>query len=414
MNLKFPTGLLAAALCLMGALTGEEAGTGELLWVFEAASEASYNDYFTEPAIDPDGTIYVALIPSKRSTSGTFYALNPTGTLRWSETFTLTPYESFGEGGETVGFQTPSVGDDGTVYFSCSGSQYAYTPEGMRKWKRTFPTTDPRDRTAITSPIAISQTGRIYLPQGDSGLFELDPVDGKTLWNLKSTSQLRVGHARSVVISPDQSLLFTAWSDNLFRLDADGNVLFKHYGGNKSFPSGAIPSPPALSETGRIFTPQAASEMPYYLGVRDGQPTSFPNFLNNYPGVSVTPVIDHDQSLIFPDKAGHLIKLDQNLNEVWSLDGYADQPVVLSEDGTIFAVTNDHENPTIRNLNSDGQTVFEIAGEMPDNRSTKPSYSPLNVALPLASLTLSDTGSLYAASRNGNHSKSLMVRPLWV
>jgi hypothetical protein len=84
------------------------------------------------------------------------------------------------------------------------------------------------------------------------------------------------------------------------------------------------------------------------------------------------------------------------------LSGYADQSPILCEDGTIFAISNDYKNPTIRNLDANGQTVFEIVGEMPDSGASAPSYpQEHDVVQPLARLALSRSGELYAAARNG-------------
>lgn len=388
---------------------GEEATTGDLLWTFDPGGVASNQSFYTEPAIGPDGTIYVGYVPSKFASSGTFYALNPDGSVKWNDVFAFTAYAA--HAGDKATFQTPSVGDDGTVYLSCSGSQYAYAPEGVRKWKKSYTVNDPRDLTASLAPVAISGKGRIYLPQGDNALMELDPEDGDALWSFKSTAEHRFSFARYAVINAEGSLFFSAWSNNLYKISGDGDLLFRYNSGGKNFPSGGNPS--ALSASGRVISPQGRSYEDQYLAVREAGGGIFPRFLTDYPGVSVSPVIDHEQALVFADREGHLTKLDENLNQVWSLDGYADQSAVLCADGTIYAVSNDFKNPVIRNLDASGQTVFEIAGEMPHPGATKPNYPEgHSVVLPLVNLTLSRTGELYAASRNGKFYAFQAAAPL--
>lgn len=296
MKFNSKAGVLALGALLALSAKGADAEIGDLLWSFQASSSTTNGDYFTQPAIGPDGTIYVGYIPSEFSSSGTFYALNTTGKERWSKSFTFSSY-STGSGHKAV-FQTPSVGDDGTVYLSCSGSQYAFSAEGTRLWKKTYSTTDPRDLTAGLSPVAISSDGRIYLPQGDRSLMELDPSNGNTLWSFQSTAEHRFSFARYAVIDTNGDLFLSAWKNNLFKIGSGGDLIYRYNSGGKDFPSGSNPS--ALSSTGRVVSPQGRSYDHQYLAVRGPDGSSFPTFLTAYPGVSVSPVIDHDQSMWRP------------------------------------------------------------------------------------------------------------------
>jgi len=81
---------------------------------------------FLEPAIGPDGTIYVVFsgyVTVADCGRGILYALNPDGTVKWKK----------GLGGYNMG--APSIGSDGTIYVAGT-YLYAYDPsDGEMIWK---------------------------------------------------------------------------------------------------------------------------------------------------------------------------------------------------------------------------------------------------------------------------------------
>jgi hypothetical protein len=97
---------------------------------------------FTDTALGPDGSIYVA--GTDRSTitaAGTLRKFSPTGDLRWTRHWVPSPQDS--ANGVAV-----AVADDGTVYLlgiargTCEGEGWfvrAYTPGGDLRWKYLTP-----------------------------------------------------------------------------------------------------------------------------------------------------------------------------------------------------------------------------------------------------------------------------------
>ncbi|MGI9242131.1 MAG: PQQ-binding-like beta-propeller repeat protein, partial [Verrucomicrobiales bacterium] len=166
---------------LIGSLARAQEGdpvAGDHLWTFDPGLPDASVDAFTEPAIGPDGTIYIGHNPSPSAGSGMFYAINPDGTLRWSKNFLFhATWEQ-----QTMGFRAPSIDPAGNIYFSAGRNLYSYTAGGTENWKRVLPLTFPRDYAPYIYPIAISEDGRIYMPIDDRALHELDPADGSTLW----------------------------------------------------------------------------------------------------------------------------------------------------------------------------------------------------------------------------------------
>ncbi|MCI2122266.1 MAG: fibronectin type III domain-containing protein, partial [Bacteroidales bacterium] len=93
--------------------------TSTLKWSYICQSQGGA--YGCSPVVDPNsGVIYFGT-----STSGEFYALNPDGTLRWSNSQMKSVNKSY-----------PAIGSDGTVYVMDSGNTlYALSPnDGSVKW----------------------------------------------------------------------------------------------------------------------------------------------------------------------------------------------------------------------------------------------------------------------------------------
>lgn len=160
---------------------------GNVLWQFREydPQERSGADR-ASICVGPDGTAYV----------GTFdhilYAFDPNGTVKWT-------YEA-----QDAIVSTPSLGPDGTVYFSTCNTDYDdYAPqklyaidsEGRYKWSFNV-------NGAYASPPAVSSDGRIYFYDPGRGLVALDP-DGELLWIAGGWPDFYVWDASSPVIGDD-------------------------------------------------------------------------------------------------------------------------------------------------------------------------------------------------------------------
>jgi outer membrane protein assembly factor BamB len=117
-----------------------------------------------EPVLAADGTIYVG-------GNGALSAVNSDGTGKWSF---LVPSHIV---------MSPSVANDGTVYFGCDDSNvYAFAPDGRLKWK--FQTGG-----AVRSTPAITKNGTIYFGSLDNKLYAVG-ADGKLKWALTTGGQV--------------------------------------------------------------------------------------------------------------------------------------------------------------------------------------------------------------------------------
>ncbi len=367
-------------ICLAQFSHAEGPLPGDLLWTVQAAPQGNHQDSFTEPAIGPDGTVYVGHIPSHYAPSGIFYAINPDGTTRWSKSFnfTLASHE-----GHKMGFGTASVAPDGTVHFKCGDTHFAYTSDGEERWKRIFVTPEYRTPTVWIHSAAISEDGSVYLPVDLHGLYRLNPATGANVW---FRSEYYLKSAGSITL--DGNVWITGDSF-LFRFAHDGQIN-SQITGTKQF----SPYSPSLNAAGHIYM------VPRLGVVRPG--ASNVGLDSQYPSITVPPLIGPQNEIIFPDRSGNLYCLEADFTLRWKLTGYADQSPILAEDGTIFAITSDPRSPTIRALGLDGAFRYEIAGKMDDPGATLPPYYDYDsYGLPLIKLALGRTGTLYAAARNG-------------
>jgi outer membrane protein assembly factor BamB len=121
--------------------------TGRILTAFSSDHNVGWTKNIPaagEPVLAADGTIYVG-------GNDALSAVNPDGTGKWS--FLVPNHLAM----------SPSVVNDGTVYFGCDdGNVYAVAPDGRLKWK--FSTEGP-----VRSTPAIAKNGTIYFGSLDMG-----------------------------------------------------------------------------------------------------------------------------------------------------------------------------------------------------------------------------------------------------
>lgn len=118
--------------------------SGTIKWRFQTT------DVLSIPSIGADGTILVGARDSTR-----FYALNPSGSLRWTRN------PGFGA------YRAPAVGSDGTIYISDQKRLYALNPIGTKLWEATFPQLLPWD---VMFGAPIIHGTNVYVP-GSSEIY---------------------------------------------------------------------------------------------------------------------------------------------------------------------------------------------------------------------------------------------------
>lgn len=404
--MRFQLPLLLSALVYTSLGQEETPQPGDQLWSFQMTDQVTNLDRFTEPAIGPDGTVYVGHNPSPSATEGTLYAINPDGTLRWSE---VVPFSAdYWGSGKMRGFRTPAVAPDGNIVFPCGAALYSYSPDGERRWMRTLPYRDPRYGSASPTPPIISADGKIYCGEATSGMHRIDPETGAILWQFGYVEgEVDFTGAGVGALTVGGTVLFFANSIHpIWELNPDGSLARP-----STFGPGAtnyFNLPPAVSSTGRIVTagrPYNRDSF-YHVVEPGGSVVGFDRPPANYPGTSIPPVIGPNQELVFTDMNGTLRCLSERLTLQWALEGFADQAPLLAADDTIFAVTGDPASPAIKVLSLAGVEQYEIKNRMRDPAPISLAYVGDSVGYapiiaPLARLTLSPDGVLYAVPNNG-------------
>jgi outer membrane protein assembly factor BamB len=119
-------------------------------WLIPIAPKARYIDFWSSPAIGPDGTVYIGSMDDK------LYSVSPTGSINWTVIMGAPIYSS------------PAVSADGTIYVGSGDAHlYAVNPDGSIKW--SFSADD-----SISSSPAIGGDGTIYFASDNGILYALD------------------------------------------------------------------------------------------------------------------------------------------------------------------------------------------------------------------------------------------------
>jgi len=158
---------------------------------------------YATPAIGSDGTIYIG-----SQTTGTFYAYNPDGTLKWSNT-----------SGAVQG--SAAIGLDGTIYAGSTDTYvYAWNPDGTLKWK--YPTGG-----AIVGSPAIGRDGTIYIGNSATVMsFNALNPDGTLKWTYPVLGYIQGTPA----IGSDGTIYIGSWTGSThYAINPDGILKWSNY-----------------------------------------------------------------------------------------------------------------------------------------------------------------------------------------
>jgi len=178
----------------------------------------------TQPAIAPDGTIYVCETPSPTPHLHHLHALSSTtGAIRWSAPLT----------GDC---DAPSIAIDGTIYVGTrNGDLHAIRPDGALRWiKQVGPIAIGFDAVPV-----IGADGTVYVAAWTLGVIALRGIDGEPRW----TESFPNGGVSGIAIGGDGVLYVGTWDPGTVRaLSPLGHELWKHeiIGANGCFAAPAI------------------------------------------------------------------------------------------------------------------------------------------------------------------------------
>lgn len=156
----------------------------------------------TTPAIADDGTIYVG-------TPGGLHAVSPDGQVLWVFTDAIQPGSSATSSNRrnpyrAVNAGTPTIGPDGRIYVvSMSGTLYAIERDGSMRWKIAT------GGFTGGAPVVVDSYGFLYI-NAQSGLQARRTLDGEVAWEaesrvsgtpiLTSNNEIVVGGSRGVAV----------------------------------------------------------------------------------------------------------------------------------------------------------------------------------------------------------------------
>jgi len=177
----------------------------------------------SSPVIDKNGTIYVA--------GGSFYAINPNGTLKWKK-------EDIWFGGSS-----PVIDKNGIIYVSTPIRTrpylWAFYPNGTVKWK--FKVT-----SSIKSSPIVDTDGTVYFSTFDEkGKFYAINPDGIEKWHYDADYYCQ----SSPAISDDNTIYFASHV-SLYAFYSNGTLKWKNKLGDKNF---VFLGGPSIGNDGSIY-----------------------------------------------------------------------------------------------------------------------------------------------------------------
>ncbi len=201
---------------------------GSKRWEFELETFSSLIVYAEDPAIGPDGAVYVAR-PFAPSGEGRLHAINPDGTLRWTSN------------GDFV--REVIVGTDGSLL---TPTEYAFAcinPDGTTRWS---------SGNNVVASAAVVTNGTVLVPVNGYNIYQgalqaLTPA-GSNIWQFSGNAQA----LSSPVVGMDGTIYYAFDNGRVVALDSAGGLRWEY-----TMPETAVTEPiwatPALAADGTLY-----------------------------------------------------------------------------------------------------------------------------------------------------------------
>lgn len=293
-----------------------------VLWTFNAAAAPGkgFNNWWEgNVQIGFDGTIYAG------NTNWNYYALNPDGSLRWTQ-----------ETGNN-NWSIAALADDGAIFWgSCDTKVYATAADGRVKW-------DKRTLGFVASSAAIGSDGTVYIGSFDTHLYAFAPDSPWPKWKFQTGDHVYCSPALGQDAAGNTDAIYVGSTDgNFYALEPDGDQIWSYYAGDPIRSSPALGAGPNGEPDAIVYFGCGNGKL-YALNTADGSRRwSFDttpkepeledrNDLNGSPALGTTGIyiggehghlwyIPYDYCLhadIAPMFAALAVRIDTNSAEEW-------------------------------------------------------------------------------------------------
>jgi len=262
------------------------------------------------PAIDENGTIYIASAYAEHNYLFAFY---PNGTMKWR-------YYT----GNDI-FSSPAIGSDGTIYCGCGQSILALFPNGTRRWQLST------NHVVYSSP-AIGDDGTVYCGCHNTYLYALYPNNGTVKWTFKTGDWIRV----SPCIADDGTIYCVSIDGYLYAVRPNGTMRWRTW-----VEAGTSPT---IGQDGTIY---GGWSQLYAVNPEDGSVKWTYDTGGCIQGS--TPCTSADGTIYFGTIVniidGYLVALNPNGTEQWkTYIGECESAPAIAEDGTIYIGAEDNSH----------------------------------------------------------------------
>jgi len=214
---------------------------------------------------------------------------------------------------------SPTISNDGTIYFGAGLDLYALYPNGTLKWKNRV------NEIIIGSAPAIDENGTIYIGTWTCALWAINP-DGTVKWR---TGGLGGSISSSPAIASDGTIYFGTMRDNgqIIALDSNGHLKWQYSTGYM------IVSSPAIGDDGTVYI-GSGDHYIYALYSNGTLRWRFQTGNDIHGDPSVAP----DGTIYITSYDGYLYALYQNGTQRWKIPvGWGSQSnSAIAADGTIY------------------------------------------------------------------------------
>ncbi|GEM_PF-5607071 len=224
---------------------------------------------------------------------------------------------------------SPTIGQDGTVYFSSDSVVHAVNPDGTEKWRFKA---DAMFRRAVPT---LGNNGTVYVMSENDSLYALN-LDGSIKWTFGTSGNMD----EKSVIGDDGTIYFNA-GEALYALQPDGSLKWKYDNGY------GMKASPAIGPDGTIYV--ASVDFHVRAITPDGSLKWEYRIEHTYLS---TPAVDKDGN-VYVGAGSEVFALYPNGTLKWKFRAKANTPAGLLRSPTVGPYGNIY-------VSGEGKTLFAL------------------------------------------------------